>query len=165
MRPYRKERPGVPTTDQSSLNLVMRIRAKTPDDPVDHYQALQAILSPRPDGGRSELAVALDRLRTVHFARFFFIGREHLCLVTSYDGRFEDYVNDFIEQISLTFNTLLLHLDGAPSLPVEKNRPQFIKYVRERDVPTAGGGMYSAYPGLSVVRILTLAGVEARLGS
>jgi hypothetical protein len=137
----------------------MRIK---PHDTIDHFQALQRILAPPPPGTKSPMRVALDLLRTVHFARFFFIDATYLCLATSYDGRFDDYVNDFIEVIGNIFNKLLEHLADAPPLPVQRHRREFIQYVRERDMPTAGGAPYSAYPGLSVVRILTQAGDEAR---
>ncbi len=164
----------MPSTDQSSLNLVMKIKESGPNEPAHlHFQSLQAILKPPEDGQRSPLGVALDRIRTVHFARFFFIEKDYLCLVTSYDGRFEDYVNDFIEQIFMIFDALLEHLEGAPQKPVQEGsqkfhvqlgRQEFINYVRDRNIASAGGGMYSAYPNLSVVRILTLAGPESGSG-
>jgi hypothetical protein len=148
----------VATTDQGALNLVMKIE---PNNRADHFKALQTILAPPKPGQQSPMRVALDRLRTVHFARFFFIEDQYLCLATSYDGRFEDYVNDFVEVIGPIFDNLLKHLANAPRLPVAEYRHEFIEYVREHNLPTAGGEQYSAYPGLSVVRILFLAGGEA----
>jgi hypothetical protein len=97
--------------------------------------------------------VALDRIATVHFARFVFLGKTKLAVITTYDGSFEDYLNDFINVIGKIFDALLQHMADAPPLPVENNRQAFMEYVRANDLRCLGT-FYSAYPKLGVKTIL-----------
>jgi hypothetical protein len=100
--------------------------------------------------------VALDKIGTVHFARFVFLGKSELAVITTYDGNFEDYLNDFINAIGKIFNALLEHMAGAPPLPVENHRKEFMDYVRANDLRCLGT-FYSAYPRLGVRTILAQA--------
>src|SRR5256885_5136854 len=43
------------------------------------------------------------------------------------------YINEFIDAIGDIFNALLQRMDGAPPLPVQKNRDAFLEYVRTND--------------------------------
>ena len=151
-----------PTTAQTpiaapvprALTLVMCI--KTPQA----YQELKALLDQiqglPPD--RNPVVLALNSLRNVHFARFVFLNKTHLAVITTYDGTFEAYINEFIDAIGDVFNQLLARMDGAPPLPVQKNRDAFLAYVRANDLP-AVGTLYSAYPKATVLDI------QAALGS
>lgn len=137
---------------QSPLTLIMQIKSE------ESYQALDQLLNqmeslPR---DRNPIMVALDKLATVHFARFVFLGRTQLAVITSYDGSFEDYINDFINEIGGIFNALLSHMADAPPLPVESNRKAFLDYVRRNDLRCVGT-FYSAYPTLGVKTIRALA--------
>jgi hypothetical protein len=119
------------------------------------YQALLALLTqiqgqPR---DKNPITVALDRIGTVHFARFVFLDKTRLAVITTYDGSFEDYLNDFINEIGEVFDALLAHMADAPSLPVEQNRQAFVDYVRAHDLRCLGT-FYSAYPTLGVRTIL-----------
>ena len=74
------------------------------------YQELKALLnqmqSAPPD--RNPIWVALNKLRNVHFARFVFLNNNtQLAVITTYDGAFEAYINEFIDAIGDIFNALL----------------------------------------------------------
>ena len=138
-----------PKAVQSPLTLVMKIKSDAA------YQELKALLnqmqSAPPD--RNPIWVALDKLRNVHFARFVFLNNNtQLAVITTYDGAFEAYINEFIDAIGDIFNALLQRMDGAPPLPVQKNRDAFLEYVRTNDFRGIEP-FYSAYPTATVLDI------------
>jgi hypothetical protein len=73
-------------------------------------------------------------------------------VITTYDGRFEDYINEFVDHIGDVFNALLQHMEGAPPLPVQQNRKAFLEYVQANDL-RAIEPFYSAYPQATVLDI------------
>lgn len=83
----------------------------------------------------------------------FFRTIHQLAVITTYDGDFDKYINDFIDTIGDVFNTLLSHMQGAPPLPVQQNRDAFLAYVKQNDLRGIDP-FYSAYPTASVVTIL-----------
>lgn len=134
---------------QSPLTLVMKIKSEADflqlQGMLQHFQALP------PD--QNPIRVALDKLAIVHFARFVFLNSNtELAVITSYDGTFEDYINEFIDHIGEVFDALLAHIDGAPPLPVEANRDAFLDYVRRNDLRGLDP-FYSAYPESTVLDI------------
>jgi hypothetical protein len=134
---------------QSPLTLVMTIKSEADG------QALAALLhkiqSAPPE--QNPIWTALNKLNTVHFARFVFLERNSkLAVITAYDGSFEDYINEFIDEIGDVFNALLAHMTDAPPLPVQKNRQAFLDYVRANDL-RAIEPFYSAYPKSTVLDI------------
>lgn len=134
---------------QSPLTLVMTIRS------TEDFQALntliQKIQSAPPE--QNPIWVALDKLRIVHFARFVFLeNNTRLAIITTYDGSFDDYLNEFIDEIGDVFNALLQHMDVAPPLPVQQNRGAFRDYVKANDLGGIGP-FYSAYPQSTVLDI------------
>ncbi|MGH3613180.1 MAG: hypothetical protein ACRDRK_11425 [Pseudonocardia sp.] len=141
------QRPAQPT--QNPLTLVMK--AKSPADlaalrqRVEHIQSLPREQNP--------VVLALDRIGTVHFARFVFLSSDLLAVITAYDGDFEDYLNDFLNEIGDVFNALLQHVEDAPSLPVQAYRQEFIEFVRAYDLRCVEP-FYSAYPDHTVLDIL-----------
>src|SRR3954464_6104924 len=139
---------------QNPLTLVMKI--KSPADQQALNAMLQKIQSAPPD--KNPIWTALDKLRTVHFARFVFLNQNtSLAVITTYDGTFEDYINEFIDEIGDVFNALLAHMDDAPALPVQKNRQAFLDYVRKNDL-RAIEPFYSAYPKATVLDIKAAVG-------
>ena len=144
--------PTPETPRQSPLTLVMRIKSR------ESYEALVALLNQIQSQPRDKnpIMTALDRIGTVHFARFVFLDDTKLAVITTYDGSFEDYLNDFINVIGKIFDALLAHMADAPPLPVENNRQAFLDYVRANDL-RSHGAFYSAYPKLGVKTILALA--------
>ncbi len=137
------------TTVQNPLTLVMTIGS--PED----FEALNAriheIQSAPPE--QNPIWMALDKLKIVHFARFVFLeNNTKLAIITTYDGSFDDYLNEFIDEIGDVFNVLLQHMKDAPPLPIQQNRSAFRDYVKANDL----GGIepfYSAYPQATVLDI------------
>jgi hypothetical protein len=145
--------PGTPqpaaTPVQNPLTLVMTIKSAA------DAQALTALLtriqSAPPE--QNPIWAALTKLNIVHFARFVFLEQNtKLAVITTYDGTFEDYINDFIDEIGDIFNALLAHMADAPPLPVQKNRQEFHAYVRANDL-RAIEPFFSAYPQATVLDI------------
>ncbi len=135
---------------QSPLTLVMSI--KSPEDFAQLSGLLTKIQSAPPE--QNPIWIALTKLKTVHFARFVFLSNNtQLAVITTYDGSFEKYINDFIDEIGDVFNALLAHMNDAPALPVQKNRDAFLAYVKEHDLRGIEP-FYSAYPQASVITIL-----------
>jgi hypothetical protein len=134
---------------QSPLTLIMTIRS--PEDFEALNTRIHEIQSAPPE--QNPIWVALDKLMIVHFARFVFLeNNTKLAIITTYDGSFDDYLNEFIDEIGDIFNALLQHIEGAPPLPVQRNRSQFREYVKANDL----GGIepfYSAYPRATVLDI------------
>ena len=143
---------AVPTADdqvQHPLTLVMTIRS------TDDHRTLQAKLEqlqslPR---DRNPVVRALDEIATVHFARFVFLDETRLAVITTYDGDFDAYINEFVDHVGDVFNDLLQHMDGAPPLPVQQHRQEFLDYVRRNDLPCLPP-FYSAYPERTVLDVL-----------
>ncbi len=135
---------------QNPLTLVMNI--KSADDYAQLNGLLAKIQSAPPD--QNPIWAALTKLRTVHFARFVFLSNNtQLAVITTYDGSFDKYINDFIDEIGDVFNALLSHMSGAPPLPVQQNRDAFLAYVKANDLRCIDP-FYSAYPQAPVVTIL-----------
>jgi hypothetical protein len=143
------EAPGPrPPAIQSPLTLVMRIK----DGHYEHIEALlHRIQAAPPD--KNPIWRALDKLKTAHFARFVFLDKAKLAVITTYDGSFDTYINEFIDEIGDVFNAVLQHMDGAPPVPVQQHRQAFLDYVRANDLRGLEP-FYSAYPTASVVTIL-----------
>jgi hypothetical protein len=134
---------------QNPLTLVMLIRS--PDDHRTLQAKLEHLQSLPPD--RNPVTVALDEIGTVHFARFVFIDETRLAVITTYDGDFDAYINEFVDHIGDVFNDLLQHMDAAPPLPVQHHRQEFLDYVRTNDLRCLPP-FYSAYPQRTVLDIL-----------
>jgi hypothetical protein len=140
---------AAPKAVQNPLTLIMTI--KSPEDAKALKALLAQIQGAPPD--KNPIWVALEKLKTVHFARFVFLANDtQLAVITTYDGSFEDYINEFIDSIGDVFNALLAHMkDGSP-IPVQKNRQAFLDYVRKNDL-RAIEPFYSAYPKATVLDI------------
>lgn len=138
---------------QNPLTLIMKIKSEADYEQLN--QILQEIQSLPPT--QNPIVIALNKIATVHFARFVFLeNNTKLAVITSYDGDFDKYIKDFVREIGDIFNQLLEHMENAPPLPVQSYPEEFLKYVRDNDVPILGS-LYSAYPTLTVVDILALA--------
>jgi len=147
------EQTNTPSPVQNPLTLIMKIKSQADYEQLN--QILQHIQSLPPT--ENPVAVALTKIATVHFARFTFLeNNTKLGVITSYDGDFDTYINEFIDQIGEVFNQLLAHMENAPPLPVQKNRKEFLQYVKDNDMPILQP-LYSAYPTLTVLDILALA--------
>jgi hypothetical protein len=135
---------------QNPLTLMMTIKSE------EDYQALNGVLLKFDALPPEENPVrqALSSIGTVHFARFVFMeNNTKLAVITTYDGTFESYVQDFVENIGQIFDVLLSHMKDAPPLPVREHRAEFLAYVKANDLPDVGV-FYSAYPDATVLTIL-----------
>ena len=114
---------------------------------------LQHIQSLPPN--QNPIWLALDRLANVHFARFAFLeNNTRLAVITTYDGTFDNYINESLSMPSETSSMpcSLAHMSEAPSLPVQKNRAEFLAYVKANDFRGIEP-FYSAYPKATVLDI------------
>ena len=134
---------------QNPLTLVMTIKSEASARELQGL--LHQIQSAPPD--KNPIWTALNKLNTVHFARFVFLeNNTKLAVITTYDGTFEDYINEFIDEIGNVFNALLAHMTDASPIPIQQNRQAFLDYVRKNDL-RAIEPFYSAYPKATVLDI------------
>lgn len=140
-------------TEQVANPLTLVMTIKSEQDCNQLKALLTNLQNQSPD--QNPITVALNDLSTVHFARFVFLNERQLAVITTYDGSFERYIDAFVNKIGKVFDMLLQHMQDAPPLPVESHRDEFLEYVRKNDLKCVGT-MYSAYPDLSVLDILTM---------
>ena len=118
---------------------------------------------------------ALASVGTVHYARFILFDRSKEDLrptvgpdgsvgkgpfafgvITEFDGDFETYTQQFIDEIGFLFDLgLSFTTDGQSIIPVQKHPKEFIEYVRNHNlsVHPPNEGLFNAYP-LTVRQIL-----------
>jgi len=99
----------------------------------------------------------LNAVGTVHFARFLpeagfalFLSQT-LWVLTEYDGTFDQYIQDFVNQMGDIFDGLLGFVDNPPPTPVKDNVAAFGAWVSAHNEKS---NLYSAYPTLTVQTIL-----------
>ena len=135
-----------PKPVHSALTAVMTI--KPPEE--RNYRALKRLLS----HAYVPLEQLLNRVGTVHFARFVFLeNNTKLALITSFDGDFDTYIKHYMELAGPLFDLMLNYMKDAPPLPVREHRNEFVEYVRRCDIGSETP-FYSAYPDLTVQEIL-----------
>src|SRR3954453_13326764 len=132
---------------QSPLTLVMTVKPEDREILRTKVHELQA----RPPENNPIIS-ALDKIGTVHFARFVIIDEDRLAVITTYDGDFERYIMDFVDHIGPVFDDLLPHMVDPPELPVEQHPEEFLAYVNGHDLG-CGGTFYSASPPRPVLDI------------
>ena len=99
----------------------------------------------------------LTAVGTVHFARFLpdvgfsAFKSQTLWVLTEYDGTFDQYIQDFVNQMGDIFDGLLGFVDDPPLLPVKDNVAAFGAWVSAHNEKS---NLYSAYPTLTVQTIL-----------
>jgi hypothetical protein len=148
----------------SPLTLLM------PVIPGTNPQTIAAALASSQDA----IDKALTSIGTVHYARFLLLDRSTpnlqpggsseqlvLAVITEYDGSFDDYIGDFVNQIGNVFNALLQFVvGGAAVTPVQNHTAAFLAFVTANDasqhfpnngdtspgVPGSSNGLYQAYP-------------------
>ena len=116
-------------------------------------------------GNQQKIDDALTRVGTVHFARFvvFDASTENLqpdlaagtvsstfklAVITEYDGNFNAYIQDFVNEVGEIFDLLLSFTsDGQHCIPVAQNVAAFQAYVAKNDASQPpNNGLYAAYP-------------------
>ena len=137
----------------SPLTLVMPL-----EQGVNLAQLLEAVA-----GAQSQIDDALTTIGTVHFARFVVFdastptmqpgadtGPFRLAVITEYDGDFNRYIQDFVNQIGDVFDTLLsFTADGQSLIKVSDHVQEFTAYVASHDasqhMPPGIQPLYCAY--------------------
>ena len=109
------------------------------------------------------IEAAMTSIGTVHYARFVVLdastqnlqpgprGPYKLAVITTYDGDFDAYIQDFVNNIGDIFDALLAFTpDGGSLVPVKDNVAAFTEYVSKNDAsrnpPNDAFTEYSAYP-------------------
>ena len=115
---------------QSPLTLIMKIKSEA--DYEDLHTMLKGIQATPP--AQNPIWKALNDLNKVHFARFVFLDKTRLAVITTYDGKFEDYIADFTRVIGPVFDQLLKHMEDAPKEKVQDDPKAFLKYVFDNDL-------------------------------
>ncbi len=105
---------------------------------------------------QNPVTVALNKIATVHFARFAFLDHDQLAVIISYDGDFEVYINEFINEIGDVFNMLMERVEDGPPLLALTYRQEFLDYIHAHDLRCVET-FYSAYPDRTVLDILSAA--------
>ena len=121
-----------------------------------------------------QLDAALGSIGTVHYARTLYLdtssanlqpnaeskGPYVLCIITEYDGSFNDYIGDFVKAVAEPFNALMKFVVGGDKvIPVENNVALFQQYISDNDAsqhypnnglpptsPAQPGGLFQSYP-------------------
>lgn len=106
---------------------------------------------------------ALGNIGTVHYARFLVLDTTTanlqptgptdannlvLAVITEYDGSFDTYISDFVNQLGPVFNALLQYVQGGSALiPVANNLAAFTAFIAKNDYSQMPGApaMYGAY--------------------
>lgn len=140
----------------NALTLVMTIKSES------DYQVLKTLIDGlQGNPSESPIRKALTKLGLVHFARFVFLSNNtQLAIITTYDGDFDRYIDAFVNEIGDVFDKIFAHVKDAPAQPIKDHRQAFADYIKKHDAPSAGG-LYCAYPDLTVVDILRLQAKQA----
>jgi hypothetical protein len=146
------------------------------DSPTQHaLTALFPVLGGQADtlaraleGGAAALAFSLERVSTLHFARFLVLppdaeasreGAAFLVLATTFDGELDAHLAELWSAIGPILDRWLASCEGWRSPGTER---EFERYVRGCLTPAAA--LYCAHPGLSVERILADARLREAFG-
>jgi hypothetical protein len=120
---------------------------------------LRAVLWAANLAARTSIHGTLSGIPSIHFAHWSIVNHgRHLLFLSNYDGSWESYLDDFIDQASVGLigiwtntvgfpRTLFLIYEGA------RDGVAFKTFARSHQTPTAV--WYSAYPALTVQRIDT----------
>ncbi len=149
--------------------------AQTPPPPPDPPNPLTLVMPLKP-GAEQQIGVllkshqaaiddALSIVGTVHYARFVLFdasspnlqpmpgskGPFSLSVITTYDGDFDVYIQDFVLHLGDVFDALLsLTTDGTSVVPVKDHIKAFTAWVKDHDLsqqpPNAPLSQYAAYP-------------------
>jgi hypothetical protein len=123
-----------------NLSLILKNRAQMP--------ALLATI----DAAKDDIHAALTGLHYVHFARFLPTPDfSALQVVTSYDGDLDSYLMDFVRVLGDAFNAILVFVQGAPPLPVQRFPREFVAFVTANNLPAP---VWTAYPHVTVLDVL-----------
>ena len=135
--------------------------------PLDPAKNINELLT-KIAANKAALDGALASVGTVHYARFILFDRSKddlrpevgpkgvtgygpfaFGVITEFDGDFETYTQQFIDQIGFLFDLgLSFTIDGQSLIPVQKHPKEFIEYVRTHNLSAhaPNEGLFNAYP-------------------
>ncbi len=136
----------------SALTLITPIRQGfIPELPTVRYvDRLRKVLTAVQQKVNAREFTVLDRISTVHFARWVIIDNDRNLLFTSnFDGSLSSYLRDFVNdpQVAEGLNQIWGHCEEYPGASAQHFQ-RFAQWVRKYSVPTTC--FYSATPGLTV---------------
>ena len=132
---------------QQGLNLFLRLKS-----PAQMPAMLDAIHAIKP-----QINFALSSLHYVHFARFLpSQDFSTLMVITVYDGDLESYLMDFVKVLGDAFNAMLMFVQDAPRLPVQRYPRDFVAFVMANNMQQVQP--WSAYPAMTVIDIQNIHG-------
>jgi len=111
----------------------------------------------------------LNGIRTIHFARWVLIdGGRRLLFFSNYDGSWESYLGDFIDQAHRGLTAIWSNTRGFPEAELLMNKgalaeEKFKAWTRMCQVQTHF--WYSAYPRLTTTEVATNAAIRSGLES
>ena len=137
---------------QSPLTLIMTLKSAADYEQLNalllHMQSLPPTENP--------IAVALGKIGTVHFARFVFLeNNTKLAVITTYDGDFEIYINDFVNEIGDIFNVHAFAHDGRAA-PAGSKPSSGISGLRESQRYTSVAAFIQRVSHLNCARYSSL---------
>lgn len=97
----------------------------------------------------------LGRIRTIHFARWVFVGgRERVIFCSNYDGGVDSYMDDFINKAGFGLNASFSNCVGYPATTWLirdgcQDERKYKEFLRRHTIPTQV--WYKAYPDLTAV--------------
>jgi hypothetical protein len=111
---------------QRMMNLVMPLKDTSA---VGRARATFAIAQ-----NVEEIFAGLDNVGTVHFARFVLI-EGNICMISTYDGDFSNYIRDFIATVGSVFDAVISLVKGGDAMiPTTHHSEEFIEWVRAHDL-------------------------------
>jgi len=121
--------------------------ARPAPQPSENLQRMMNLIMPLKDSspvGRAKAALAiaqnvdaifagLDNVGTVHTARFLLLD-DKLCMISTYDGDFSNYIRDFIATIGNVFDEIMtLVIGGGAQHPANKHLATFMDCGHKHD--------------------------------
>ncbi len=106
---------------------------------------------------RTSITGTLSGIPSIHFAHWALVDNgRRLLFLSNFDGSWESYLDDFIDQASLGLTAIWTNTVGFPEtryliLDGARNGVAFKTFARSQQVPT--GVWYSAYPDLTVQQV------------
>jgi hypothetical protein len=129
-----------------------------PLKPGADAQGLAAALAP----SMPALFAAQDAIGTIHYSRFTVLSPKTLLFLGDFDGDFTELMAELARHAGPVFDTVLLHVENPPPVPVAEHAEAFVEWMAERLVSPLN--VYTAYAGVSVQRIKELAAVADLTG-
>jgi len=111
----------------------------------------------------------LAGIRTIHFARWFFLDdKRRVLFASNYDGSLESYMDDFIDKVAWGLNAVFGNGVGYPPtrwlvFGGANDEQKFKEFLRSHQLPTQV--WYSAYPRLTAVNVENNAQIRAGVAS